>query len=109
MNFPGSSQGRANHGGVGAYNATKTFNGLDWTTYSQAAPNYMDTTMSLDFWFPLLDVGASATFPWVYAVEKVAITDTALGNVSTSLNNSRVCSVKHVLTLGVTFATVWSV
>ena len=72
--------GRACHFGLNTANATDVFLNTNWTGYSAASPKVADEAINLDFLFPVLDVGASVTFSFVYILQAESL-QTAMGNV----------------------------
>ncbi len=73
--------GRVSHYGVNSNNATDTYLNASWTGYSMGSPRTADEAINLNFWFPVLDYGASVTFSFVNILQ-VDMLQTAMGNVS---------------------------
>lgn len=74
---------RVTHGssGISGFAPTTAWADTSWTSYSSAAPNYMDEGLSLVTQFPTLDPGASITFTWTYALATTEY-DKALGAIA---------------------------
>ena len=72
--------GRVSHFGFTNNDATAGWTNTEWTAYSETAPRSADEGINLNFWFDLLDPGASVSFTWVYIL-RVEDLMTAMGQV----------------------------
>ncbi len=73
--------GRVSHFGTNNNNATDAYLNAAWTAYSMDSPKTADEAINLNYWFPVLDYGASVTFSFVNILQ-VDMLQTAMGNVS---------------------------
>ena len=80
--------GRVSHFEFINNDATLGWEDESWVHYSEAAPREADEGINLNFWFDLLDPGASVSFTWVYILRAEDLV-TAMGQV-------RVCACVRV-------------
>ena len=57
---------RVSHYGTNNIDSKVAWTDTSWTSYTSAAPNYMDESINLDYLFPQLDAGASVSLSWAY-------------------------------------------